>query len=1037
MRLVFDLYPCQTGSRLRGIGRFTLSLAEGMTRLRGAHELYALANGMLPDSADFLRQQLRQTLPPGHFSTYTYADRAHFENDRTHAAVSTALIHRAYQALAPDAIIYATPFEGWGEQGIVPQPHGNIPAALRTAVLYDFIPYLFPEQYFGTVGGYREWYQRRLASLHRFDLLLAISEATRRDAIDILGISPDRVVNISGAANPSFRTLEPREMERQNIARFGITRPFVLYTGNADYRKNQTGMLKAYAALPPAVRQAHQLVLNQVGDLRAFRRQAQSLGLTEEEVVVTGHITDKELICLYSKCRLFVFPSLYEGFGLPILEAMSCGAPVIAGNNSSIPEVVGRSDILFDAADPAAIAHAMQMVLTDDRLRDELVRYSQERAGFFSWDRSANLTWRAIEEAMAARSSAQQARVPHLPKARIAFVCALTPQEKPAVLHCLALLPHLSRHFEIDVFIEDGTQLDHPQLRAGFEIYPHTKLVARRDRYATVLYHVANDANAAFMLPLIEQFPGVVVLHDTRLDAPLKAMEGAEGVDHALESEILYAQGLQGLVSYLKHDLSVDMPLNRRLLESAQHLILAQATQTALLEQSRPDAWLPPMTVLSGAGTVADVAAYIEAIHATIGCDESHTVRELADALEDGETPEHALNAIAIHAASNWRLRKEPRLLIDVTQLARTDARSGIQRVVRNIAKEMCNLPELNLPVEIVRQERGRLWRASAVISSIFGVDPELAPEQEIQIQPGDTLLMIDSSWEQYGEFLPVFQAVRQAGGKIATVVYDLIPLQMPDACRSALVAVFRQWFRLAAEQSDMLVCISGTVANEVRAYLAQQDYDITRNLDILHWHLGADLTVSAMESDVRAEVQALVADRSHPLFLMVGTVEPRKGHEFVLDAFEQLWERGSDYRLCIAGQEGWRVVETMKRIRQHPQLNKKLFFIEKFTDAEINLCYQAATGLIAASTAEGFGLPIVEAGLHGVAVLASDIPVFREVGGDGARYFSLQSPQHLVEALAAFARLPTAERAALAKKIRILTWNESARELANVIGAL
>jgi glycosyltransferase involved in cell wall biosynthesis len=169
----------------------------------------------------------------------------------------------------------------------------------------------------------------------------------------------------------------------------------------------------------------------------------------------------------------------------------------------------------------------------------------------------------------------------------------------------------------------------------------------------------------------------------------------------------------------------------------------------------------------------------------------------------------------------------------------------------------------------------------------------------------------------------------------------------------------------------------------------------------------------------------------------MVGTVEPRKGHEFVLDAFEQLWESGSDYRLCIAGQEGWRVVDTMKRIRQHPQLNKKLFFVEKFTDAEINLCYQAATGLIAASTAEGFGLPIVEAGLHGVAVVASDIPVFREVGGDGASYFSLESPRRLVEALQAFTGLTPAERTALAKKIRILTWNDSARELATVIGAV
>jgi glycosyltransferase involved in cell wall biosynthesis len=1030
MRLVYDLFPCQTGSRFRGIGRFTYSLAEAMTRLRGEHEVYALANGLYPESTDALRQDLGPLLPPGHFAAYTHTTPASLSGSGSaHAPIASALINHAYRALSPDAVIYATPFEGWREQSEAAVPYGTIPGALRVAVLYDFIPWLFPQQYLHNMNGYKQWYERRLAALHQFDLLLAISEATRLDAIDILGVSPERVVNISGAASPKFRLMQESRQASHHIARFGITRPFVLYTGNGDYRKNLDGMLQAYVRLPDALRKTHQLVLNQVGELHAFRRKMHAVGLSDEEVVVTGHITDNELISLYTRCKIFVFPSLYEGFGLPILEAMACGAPVIAANNSSIPEVVGRADVLFDATDPAAIAAALEKVLTNDVLRRELADYSIDRAKAFSWDRSATLAWAAIENALLTRRtvSADQFASP-----RLAMVCPLLPEASPAAAHCISLLPALARHFRIDLYMEESAKVDPSLLQSGFAIYPHTQLAARRESYFNVVYQMANCESHAFMLPLMEQFPGVLVLHDVRLDVPVRTLAQRPGMDRTYENEVLYCHGLQGLVAWLKDAAGAQPPLNRRVLESANHLLLTDAGNASLLKQAHGANWLPPMTILPTGD--ATTSAYVQAIHAAAGNDQTHTVRHLADALEGTRADDRALSAIAYHATSNWGLRKQPRILLDVSRLAQTDERSGIQRVVRNIAREMCSLGNLPLPVELVRQIDGKLRRANNVVASIFGMEDVRVPEQEMSIQPGDTLLMIDSSWDQYADFLPIFHTVRRRGGKIVTVVYDTIPLRTPEMCVPAVVAVFNRWFHLAIEQSDLLLCISRAVADDVMAYLVQQECESKRKLQINYWPLGADIAVSRTETAVRPQVRDITSDEISPLFLMVGTIEPRKGHELVLDAFDSLWGSGADIRLCIAGSAGWMVEKTMRRISGHPQFNKKLFLVEKFTDAEINLCYAGATALIAASVAEGYGLPIVEASLHKVPVLASDIPVFREVGGDGVIYFSLNGCEDLATRIVRLSAMAVSDRKAMASRVKVKTWRESAIHLLEIV---
>ncbi len=1033
MRLVFDLFPCQTASRRRGIGRYTQSLAESMLHLQGQHDVFLLANQHFPDSVDELRQQFGAMVNPGHFSTYTHTPLKGFGTDHPNdLAVAAALVHHAYQAIAPDVVLYAGPFE---DEAVVPFPHETLPSALRVAILYDLIPCLFPEQYLNSPS-LKQWYEHRLSSLHKFDLLLAISEATRQDAIRILGIPPERVVNIGGAASDMFRPLP--HAERSNIARFGISRPFVLYTGNADYRKNQDGMLRAYAELPAALRASHQLVLNQVGDRDSFDRRIKSLGLSDNDVIVTGHISDQDLISLYNECKVFVFPSLYEGFGLPALEAMACGAPVIAANNSSIPEVMGRSDVLFNAADPTAIAAALEHVLADAELRSELSRYGIERAKTFSWQRTAALAWNAIEEHLRIRSTSAVTGVkPSTPRSCIAvFLPALQPEDRVA-RHCKEILEGLAAHFDIDIFTDHGAARPGSEAIDQFPSYHHTAFAERRDRYSTVVYQIANEASYAFMLPLMAQHNGVVVLHDALLDKPAKSLTENLGKPLLLAEEILHAHGLSGLIRYVKQgEQSAALSFNRRVLESANQLILAGANpMEALPCHENSAAWMPPVTRLQPNDTPSNVNHYIKVIQSAILADDSQVIKRIAECISHMSPDDTTLQKVSRIAARNWRLRNQPRLLIDVTQLAKSDARTGIQRVVRNIAYEIVGLEGMQCPVELVHQVDGTLWRASKVIGSIFDIPASSVPEQQIVIHPGDTLLMIDSSWEQYRGFLPIFQTVRELGGKIVTVIYDIIPLRTPELCVPALVTVFRTWFRLAVEESDTLLCISRATADEVKIYLNEQNIQQRRRLSVLHWPLGGDIAVRTTETAVREPVRQMAADNSSPLFLMVGTLEPRKGHQFTLDAFEELWRNGSNVRLCIAGSVGWIDTKTIEQIRNHPLLNTKLFFVESFTDAEIEICYAAATALIAASVAEGFGLPIVEAALHNVPTLASDIPVFREVGGDGARYFSLADSRYLAEAVIEFSTLTPQERLGMAAKIRTVTWRQSAERLLSAIG--
>jgi glycosyltransferase involved in cell wall biosynthesis len=260
--------------------------------------------------------------------------------------------------------------------------------------LHDLIPAVFPEENMPDAA-VRRLYWTRLELTRQADRVLNVSQATAEDAIRMLGLRPEKMAVTGGGVSADFRPPATRDAAREALRRHqpSIDGDYLLFTGGMDYRKNIDGLLAAYAGLSKELRDRYALVIvGRLGleDARGpFAEQAASHGVSDR-VVLTGHVSDEELVLLYQAASLFVFPSRYEGFGLPVIEALACGAPAIVGRNSSLVELVDRDEAFFDAADPSSIQAALTRALTDDGLLERLRR--PELRERFTWERVAELT---------------------------------------------------------------------------------------------------------------------------------------------------------------------------------------------------------------------------------------------------------------------------------------------------------------------------------------------------------------------------------------------------------------------------------------------------------------------------------------------------------------------------------------------------------------------------------------------------------------------------------------------------------------------
>lgn len=1225
MRIVVDLQPCQTSRQIRGIGRYAFNLVQSMARHAGNHEIWLLLNGLYLETLVPIREAFCALLPEERIRVWNAPGPVApcIARNAWQQKAGEILRAHALEEIQPDIVFITSLFEEIYEGAITtPPPSFALPHA---TILYDLIPMIYSEHYLYNQN-IRLAYYKRAQSLRNYEIIFAISEATKQDAINLLGIPSQRIVTLSAGVEKQFRAnAYSLDIIATVHRRYGLSRPFVMYVGGEDYRKNIEGLIRAYSLLPLTLRAKYQLALTfSISDveLNNLKKFARTIGLGKDEVVFTGFVSEEDLIILYNTCALFAFPSMYEGFGLPVLEAMACGAPVIAANSSSLPEVVGNKEALFDPHNPSAIAATMVHALTDEGFRARLRENSVERTKHFSWDTSAQLTLKSLE-AWHEQKNISAPIMPCRHKPKLAYVSPLPPERSGIAEYSAELIPELAKYYDIELIVNQEA-VDDEWLSSNFPIRNWRWFDANAFNYARILYHIGNSTYHTYMFTLLLKHPGIVVLHDFSLSDVLAHLERKKELPDIWTRALYYSHGYcalherknsnaindiiekypanidvikraDGIIVHTQQTLhlarkwyrenitrewahipllrkvpvSINCSIARKLLgfnqndflvcsfgyvsirklhhhisEAWQRTSLAHnsfcylvfvgglphgeegadllrtigyrsfdrrikvtdfvdnSTYTTYLaatniavqlrsasgrEASRAilDCMAHEIPVITNIDEFPDDTVYKlpeeftlddliqalnelkanDALRKTIGqrgreyiAMQRHptrialkyrdaierfastgyfmrsrkTIASLA-AIESHVSPtEEDLIRTALALADSRPPVTQRQLLVDVTPIAAHDLKTGIQRVVRTITHEFLQKTG-EYRVEPVIIQEGTMYYARHFTCSLM--DLPMMKDEGVELYPGDVFLSFDLHFKDIINNQAMWTHLRMKGVALFFCVYDLVPAHLPGYFSYMHAPEYLRWLRYMCTIADGAVCISRTVANELFNWLDVHKPVRTKPLNIGYFHLGANIqkfALSPSEDQTLKQLKDTIGNQQ--LFLMVGAVEPRKGHAQALAAFEQLWAQGIDCCLAIVGKQGWMVESLTKGMHKHPQNMKRLFWLGEVSDQALIELYKCSTALLMASEAEGFSLPLVEAAQHGLPIIARDIPVFREIAGQYAFYFKGKEAENMVEAIKEWCTLYRDEKHPCSKDIPRITWEESANQLRAVI---
>ncbi|WP_151901196.1 glycosyltransferase family 4 protein [Sulfurimonas hydrogeniphila] len=828
MRIVIDVQGIQSASKHRGIGRYSHLFVTNILQLfqeEKEADIWLVCNENLLTYEENFIEEFTHYIDKSRivkFKTPVATNESNPEN--LHRTTRAKIIREYFLAsLSPDLVLVTSLFEGYHDDAVVSinEYVGHIPTAV---ILYDLIPLVHQETYLKTAVQ-KDFYERKIASLKKADLYLSISEHSKQEAEKMLHIQVDKIVTIHTAIDSTFKPVEMLEEEEENFfTHYGLQKDFIFYApGGFDARKNFKHLIEAYAALPQELRTKHQLVIaskltkEAKANLSALAKE-NTLSATEFRLL--GYVSDADLKTLYTLCKVFVFPSYHEGFGLPILEAISCGAAVICSNTTGIPEVINNKEALFDPSDVEAIKNKLQEALTSQAFLLDLKRSAVYQAKRFS-----------------------------------------------------------------------------------------PKTVAQKAKEA--------------LLALAKKTQTTNALH--------------------VNSE--------------------------NLLQRLQKFTL-QCTQQERLQ-------------------------------------------------------------LAYAMSLNQRVHAKPQLLVDISKLAKVDAKSGIQRVVRSILATWMNMSQNCFEIQPIYFDKNCYRYANSFKTKYFDIMSK-SSDTPIIVNTQDVYISLDLNADIIDETNIWHEYFKKIGMQLHFIVYDILPVTNPQWWPKGTSDVFANWLQTISKTATSLITISQTVEKELKNWLMEhtaQPYPKTA-----WFHLGADIDKSlpskGLPDNAKETLQKLA---KYPSFLMVGTIEPRKGHMQTIKAFEILWKAGEKLNLVIVGKKGWLVEELYTYMMAHPQKEKHLFILESISDEYLDEVYKTAIAVLMPSEAEGFGLPLIEAAQKNKPVIARDIPVFKEIAGNNISYFpNTKEPADIAKTLQDWIKYK--QQMLNKNNIKFLTWKQSAQKLLELL---
>ncbi|MBA1419428.1 MAG: glycosyltransferase [Epsilonproteobacteria bacterium] len=1013
MRIVIDLQGAQgIYSRNRGIGRYSTAITKAIIRNKGSHEIFLALNNLSLDVVKEIRSEFNDLLPQENIKEWcTLQNTAGFDSTNTWRRRIAEHTREAFlTSLKPDVIYITSLFEGFNDDAVtsVGLNQSTIPVVVT---LYDLIPLINKSQYLKNIN-MKKWYTEKIKYLKKADMLLSISESSREEALEYIDCFPNQVFNIGTAADEQFKINKISNREEKEIrTRYALIKPFLMYTGGGDVRKNLEGLIRAYALLDMSIRERHQLaIVCALGEKhqKKLLTLAKEKGLEEGELILTSYVPENDLIVLYNLCKAYIFPSWHEGFGLPALEAMRCGAAVIAADSSSLPEVIGLKEALFDARSDQKMADKILQVLTNETFRAKLRTHARLQIKKFSWDISA-------KKAMEAFEGLHKNHITNNRRLKLAYISPLPPEYSTVSEYSVKLLPELYKVYDIDIILEQKNVSD-PWIKEHCTTRDIKWFKKHALQYHRILYHFGNAYPHKYMFHLLQKFPGIVVLHDFFLSDVLYQMSQENYHGASFRKDLYYSHGTKALCN-IKNARNI-YPINKSVLDHAKGIIVHSNSLVTLAEEWYGKAQTINWTIVPFSNN--DMKPYIDAVesHYTYNYDEKDCLLEQLK-IDNMKIREDTVETMmmaqkaellakkrynTLKKSTSWRITSPLRLFsrgfrwffsrLWAWIIFAPGSRpkriwdtykkwSSTNHFIKSnnaINKMMLKFRQLkNLIINLNHKQKWRiegpfdssyslalLNRETALALDTLGYEVALhSTEGQGDFKPNASYL------EQHPRVSQLYQHSLLLNQHQADVTSrNLYPPRVCDMHSRVNMLHHYAWEESGFPQSwvkDFNTCLTGMtcLSHHVEKLMIDNGVNIpilTSGCGVDHWEkISLDETYHIQAKAFR--------------FLHVSSCFPRKGVDVLLKAYGNAFSAQDEVSLVIKTfpnphNEVHKFLDEMKV--NNTNFPDVIILEDDLTEEELKALYLQCHTLVGPSRAEGFGLPFAEAMLSGLAVIAT-----------------------------------------------------------------